>query len=258
MIFYGIMKHDSLARAGLYEQLARMGKVVVNPSRIELLDLLCQAERSVEALAEAAGMKLTTTSAHLQVMRDARLVETRRDGTRIFYRAASEEVCEFLSALNAVARARLTEVDHTLRSFGPGAVATERVSRDELLARVEAGDAVVLDVRPAVEYSAGHLPGARSVPLEHLEACLEELDPGVEIVAYCRGPLCLLAPEAVALLRSRGRRARCLEDGFPEWRRAGFPVAVGIGTGNVANELDALRRLQRGCDARRQPLAERQ
>lgn len=249
------MEHDSLARARLYEQLARMGKVVVHPRRIELLDLLCQAERSVEALAQATGMKLTTTSAHLQVMRHARLVETRRDGTRIFYRAASEEVCEFLSALNAVAHARLTEVDHTLRSFGAGAAATERVNRDELLVRVEAGDVVVLDVRPAVEYSAGHLPGARSVPLERLEACLEELDPGVEIVAYCRGPLCLLAPEAVALLRSRGRRARCLEDGFPEWRRAGYPVAVGWGT---ANEFDTPSHLHRGCDPRRPSLAERQ
>ena len=224
------MEHDSGRRADLYEQLARIGKVVVHPKRIELLDLLCQAERSVEALAEATGLKLTTASAHLQVMRQARLVETRRDGTRVFYRAAGEEGCRFVGAMGDLARTRLAEVDQILRSLGTDAAGTERVSRDERLARARAGEVVVLDVRPAEEYSAGHIPGARSLPLEHLEARLDELDPDLEVVAYCRGPLCLLAPEAVALLRGRGRRARCLEDGLPEWRQAGLPVEEGIGT----------------------------
>lgn len=244
------MEHDSGRRADLYEQLARIGKVVVHPKRIELLDLLCQAERSVEALAAATGLKLTTASAHLQVMRQARLVETRREGTRVFYRAAGEEVCRFVGALNDLARARLAEVDQILRSLGTDAAGTERVSRDELLARVQAGEVVVLDVRPAEEYSAGHIPGARSLPLEHLEARLDELDPDLdlEVVAYCRGPLCLLAPEAAALLRGRGRRARCLEDGLPEWRQAGLPVEEGVGTDGGSsgrNEARSSRRDRR-------------
>ena len=233
----------------LYEQLARIGKVVVHPKRIELLDLLCQAERSVEALAAATGLKVTTASAHLQVMRQARLVATRREGTRIYYRAAGEEVCRFVGVLGDLARARLAEVDQIFRSLGTDAAGTERVSRHELLARVQAGDVVVLDVRPEEEYVAGHIPGACSLPLEHLEARLDQLDPDLEIVAYCRGPLCLLAPEAVTLLRARGRRARCLEDGLPEWRRAGLPVEVGSNddstldpdTGSAARACQASR-----------------
>ncbi len=233
-------------RTDLYEQLARIGKVVVHPKRIELLDLLCQAERSVEALAAATGLKLSTASAHLQIMRQARLVETRRDGTRVYYRTGGDEVCRFVTALGDIGRARLAEVDLILRSIGAGSAsggggsgsasgggssgseASERVTRAELLERVRAGAVVVLDVRPAEEYAAGHIAGAVSLPLEHLEARLEELDPAIEIVAYCRGPLCLLAPEAVATLRARGMQARCLEDGLPEWRRAGLPVATGV------------------------------
>ncbi len=245
------MEHDSGRRADLYEQLARIGKVVVHPKRIELLDLLCQAERSVEALAAATGLKLTTASAHLQVMRQARLVETRREGTRVFYRAAGEEVCCFVGALNDLARARLAEVDQILRSLGTDAAGTERVSRDELLARAQAGEVVVLDVRPAEEYSAGHIPGARSLPLEHLEARLDELDPDLEVVAYCRGPLCLLAPEAVALLRSRGRTARCLEDGLPEWRQAGLPVEEGFTRGGGSSDGAEARGPRRERRARR-------
>ena len=251
LLFYGSMEHEPGRRADLYEQLARIGKVVVHPKRIELLDLLCQAERSVEALAEATGLKLTTASAHLQVMRQARLVETRRVGARVFYRAAGEEVCRFVGALNDLARARLAEVDQILRSLGTDAAGAERVSRDELLARVQAGEVVVVDVRPAEEYAAGHIPGARSLPLEHLEARLDELGPGLEVVAYCRGPLCLLAPEAVALLRGRGRRARCLEDGLPEWRQAGLPVEEGTGRGARTTDRDQARSSHRASRARR-------
>ncbi len=217
-------------RDGVYEQLARIGKVVVHPKRIELLELLCQAERPVDALAAATGLKLTTASAHLQVMRQARVVSTRREGTRVYYRAAGNEVCRFVTALGDLARARLAEVDQILREITTPGGDAERVTRGELLARVRAGDVVVLDVRPGAEYEAGHIPGAVSLPLEHLEARLSELDPAVEVVAYCRGPLCLLAPQAVAALRSAGRRARCLEDGMPEWRQAGLPVAVGTET----------------------------
>ncbi len=222
------MEHDTEGRADLYEQLARIGKVIVHPKRIELLDLLCQAERSVEALAAATGLKLTTASAHLQVMRQARLVEIRREKTRVFYRAAGEEVCRFVGALNDLARARLAEVDQILRSIDTGSADTERVSRSELLARIQHGEVVVIDVRPEEEYAAGHIPSARSFPVEHLEARLDELDLNLEVVAYCRGPLCLLAPEAVALLRARGHHARCLEDGLPEWRQAGLPVESGL------------------------------
>lgn len=223
------MEHEDRGgeRDALYEQQARIGKVVVSPKRIELLELLCQAERPVEALAVATGLKLTTASAHLQVMRQARVVTTRREGTRVYYRAAGGEVCRFVTALGDLARARLAEVEQILRSIGAPEGEAERVTRSELLARVRAGDVVVLDVRPPEEYEAGHIPGAVSLPLEHLEARLFELDPGVEVVAYCRGPLCLLAPQAVARLRSAGRSARCLEDGMPEWREARLPVATG-------------------------------
>ncbi len=225
----------------LYEQLARIGKVVMHPKRIELLELLTQGERSVEALAQATGLKLTTASAHLQVMRQARLVVTRRDGVRIYYRAAGEEVSRFVGALGDLARARLAEVDQILREIGAGQRSTERVSRTELLRRVKAGDVVVIDVRPIEEYELGHIPGAVSVPLEHLELHLEELDPAVEVVAYCRGPLCLLAPQAVATLRNHGREARCLEDGMPEWRQAGLPVAHGVEVLPVSPQLRSTR-----------------
>ncbi|MDA8183270.1 MAG: metalloregulator ArsR/SmtB family transcription factor [Actinomycetota bacterium] len=232
------MEYQRSSRADLYEQLARIGKVVVHPKRIELLELLCQAERSVEALALATGLKLSTASAHLQVMRQARLVETRREGTRVYYRAAGEEECRFVAALGDLGRARLAEVDQILRAIGADGEGTERVTRAELLERVRTGSVVVLDVRPAEEYAAGHIPGALSLPLEHLEARLDELDPALEVVAYCRGPLCLLAPEAVATLRARGLKARCLEAGLPEWRQAGLPVATGTTAASLTYEAD--------------------
>ena len=210
----------------IYAQLARIGKVVMHPKRIELLEMLCQGERSVEALAIAADLKLTTVSAHLQVMRQARLVTTRREGLRVYYCAAGDEVCRFVVALADLARARLAEVEQILRAVAGGEVA-ERVTRTQLLDRARAGDVVVIDVRPTEEFAAGHIPEALSVPLGHLEARLADLDPRVEVVAYCRGPLCLLAPQATATLRALGYRASCLEDGMPEWRQAGLPVATG-------------------------------
>lgn len=243
------MEDITRRRSDLYEQLARIGKVVMHPKRIELLDLLCQTERTVESLAEATGLKLTTASAHLQVMRQARLVEARREGTRMYYRAAGEEVCRLIGALNELGRVRLAEVDQILRAFGTDASGTERVRREELLALARVGNVVVLDVRPSEEYLAGHIPGARSVPLEELETRLEELDPNIEVVAYCRGPLCLLAPEAVTLLRTRGRRARCLEDGLPEWRQAGLPVEVSM----ASSGTDGVREGALGASAHRGP-----
>ncbi len=220
-------------RADIYEQLARIGKIVGHPKRIELLEILCQSERPVDSLAAATGLNLTTVSAHLQVMRQARLVETRKAGTRIYYRAAGAEVCQFVKALSDLAVARLAEVEQILREIEAGGHSAEQVSREELIARVRRGDAVVIDVRPSEEYQAGHIPGAFSVPLEHLEAKLDEIEPDVEVVAYCRGPLCLLAPQAVAIMRRRGMNAKRLEEGMPEWRQAGLPVAVGTEPGVI-------------------------
>ena len=214
-------------KEALYEQFARLGKALASPRRIELLDLLCQGERTVEALAEAARMGVTNTSAHLQVLRQARLVETRREGVKVYYRLADEEVCRFFFALRDLARARLAEVEQVVQDYLEARDELEPVSRQALLERLDRGDVTVLDVRPPEEFAAGHIPGARSVPLPELERRLDELPRDVEVVAYCRGPYCVLAPEALGILRAAGFRARRLEDGFPEWRLAGLPVEVG-------------------------------
>jgi rhodanese-related sulfurtransferase len=214
-------------KEGLNEQFARLGKAVASPKRIELLNLLCQGERSVEGLAGATRMGLTNTSAHLQVLRRARLVETRREGVKIFYRVADDAVCRFYIALRDLGRARLAEVEQIVRDYFDAPDELEPVSREALLERVHRGEAAVIDVRPAEEYAAGHVPGAVSIPLAELRQRLGELPAGVEIVAYCRGPYCVLAPEALTVLRASGFPARRLEDGFPEWRLAGMPVEVG-------------------------------
>jgi len=215
------------ATAALYEQLARIGKAVASPSRVELLDLLCQGERSVDALARTTGMSVTNTSQHLQALKGIRLVETRREGARVFYRLADDEVCRFLAALRALARARLAEVEQVVRDYLESPDRLEPVSRTELLERVQDGAVVVLDVRPADEYAAGHIPGAISIPLADLGRRLDGVPRTAEIVAYCRGPFCLLASEAVEQLREHGYQARRLEDGVPEWRLAGLPIEVG-------------------------------
>lgn len=215
------------ARSALHEQFARIGKAFSSPRRIELLELLCQGERSVEALAQATGLTLTNVSQHLQALKAARLVETRREGTRIFYRAADEAVCRFTTELAAVARARLVEVERIAQEHIEARDALEPVTREELLARLKLRDVVVIDVRPAEEYEAGHIAGAVSLPLDDLGRRLRELPKTKLVVAYCRGPYCVLAPQALALLQARGFRARRLEDGLPEWRAAGLPVASG-------------------------------
>lgn len=211
----------------LYEQFARIGKAVASPKRIELLDLLCQGERSVDALAEVANMSVKNTSAQLKELRLARLVETRKAGTRVYYRLADEAVCGFFFALRDLARGRLTEVEQIVRDYFEARDHLEPVRRDDLLRRVQSGEVVLLDVRPQAEYEAGHIPGALSVPLAELEEHLDELPTAAEVVAYCRGAYCVLAPEAMMILRARGLAARRLEDGFPEWKLAGLPVAVG-------------------------------
>ena len=211
----------------LYEQFARVGKVLGSARRIELLDLLAQGERSVDELAELTGMEVANTSAHLQVLRGARLVETRKAGTRVFYRLAGDEVTGLLVALQRVAQVRLAEVGEVVRAHLADPDELEPIGRDELLERATRGEIVVLDVRPAEEYQAGHIPGAVSIPVEELEARLGELPDGVEVVAYCRGPYCVFARDVVRLLRGRGRAARRLLEGLPEWRLAGLPVACG-------------------------------
>jgi len=220
------MDHRAVKNA-LNQQFARMGAALASPRRIELLDVLAQGERGVEALAVEAEMTLALASAHLQVLWRAHLVERRRDGARVLYRLADDDVYRLLSSLRDVARTRLAEVELASARYVRDADGIEPVSRDELAARLAAGRAIVLDVRPRAEYLAGHIPGARSVPLDELEARLAEVSRDREVVAYCRGPYCVLAPAAVAMLRRHGYRARLLADGLPEWRLAGLPVVPG-------------------------------
>lgn len=208
----------------LYEQFARIGKALDSPRRVELLELLDQGERSVETLSKLTGMGVTNTSAHLQVLRRSRLVETRKDGTKVWYRLADEQVARFLGEFRELARVRLTEIQHAMQTYFTAQDEPVPVTRAELMQRMKDGAAIVVDVRPADEYAAGHIPGALSIPFEELEHRIDSLPDDVEIIAYCRGPYCVLAPQAVRMLRDRGRAARRLEDGFPEWRLAGLPT----------------------------------
>jgi len=224
---------DTTAKRALFEQLARIPKAVAHPARLELLDLLAQGERSVDEFARVTGTGMSTVSAQLQELRRAYLVDTRREGTRIYYRLAGDDVLVFLAALRTVAENRLAEVPAAARRFLGDDTDVEAIDREELRRRVVAGDVIVVDVRPSVEYEAGHIPGAWSIPLDELDARLVELPSDLEIVAYCRGPYCALAYEAVRRARHRGRRARRLTDGMPEWRIAGEPVAVGSDAGEL-------------------------
>jgi rhodanese-related sulfurtransferase len=213
----------------IYEQFARIGKAVASPKRLELLDLICQGPRTVERLAKEAGMAVASASQHLQVLRAARLVEAEKEGLFVTYRLANEAVCEFIHAMRVLAESRLAEVELITRRFLEGREDLEPVDRHALRERVRDGLATIIDVRPAEEYRAGHLPGAVSVPLKELEAHLSELPKDQEIVAYCRGPYCVLAVEAVEKLRSEGYRAVRLEDGVQDWRAMGLPVETTMG-----------------------------
>jgi rhodanese-related sulfurtransferase/DNA-binding transcriptional ArsR family regulator len=212
------------AKDALYAQFSRLGKALSNPRRIELLELLAQAERSVDELAAASGMDFANASAQLQVLSRARLVEGRRRGRRVRYRLADPAVMRFLADLRELARHRLAEVEQVARDYFEARDALEPVSAGELLDRVARREALVVDVRPAEEYAAGHIPGAISVPLAELSARLPDLPREAEIIAYCRGPYCVLAPQAVEMLHREGFRARRLQEGLPEWRQAGLPV----------------------------------
>lgn len=213
------------AETAMFEQFARTGKGLANAKRLELLDLLAQGERSVESLAIAAGLGLSTASAHLQSLRAAGLVRTRRDGTYIHYRLAGDDVAALLGLLRTVSASHLLDAERAVADYlGVPDDDLDHLERDELLSRVQSGAAVVIDVRPTVEYNAGHIPGALSIPLDELPGRLDELPAGTEVVAYCRGEYCVLAYEAVTLLGRSGHRARRLQDGMLEWRLAGLPV----------------------------------
>jgi rhodanese-related sulfurtransferase len=216
---------DRQRKAELYEQFARVGKAMASPRRLELLDLLAQGERSVEDLAAEAGLGLSSCSAHLQVLHHARLVSTRKQGTRVFYSLGSEDVARLYAGVRDTAASLLAEVAPARDAYLGDDV--EEVSRDELLRRASAGDVIVLDVRPAAEFAAGHIPGAVSIPIDQLGQRLAELPAGTEVVAYCRGPYCVFAHDAVRLLRAQGCPARRLTGGLPEWRLAGLPVVAG-------------------------------
>jgi rhodanese-related sulfurtransferase len=214
-------------KQALFEHFARIGKAMGSPARLELLDLLSQGEKPVETLARQAGLSVTNASNHLKELRGASLVATRKAGSYVLYRLADPSVQEFLRSLQSLAHRQLADVRQIVQDYFERPDDLEPVEAETLLDRIREGGVVVLDVRPEDEYLAGHIPGARSVPLSDLENRLKELPAGAEVVAYCRGPYCVLAPQAVELLLSRGFRARRLADGLPDWAARGLPVEAG-------------------------------
>lgn len=211
-------------KQALYGEFALVARALGSPHRLEMLEHLAQGESGVEALAARVGLTVANTSQHLQQLRRAGLVTSRRDGKFILYRLADDSVLGLTSKLSNVAERNLAEVERIKQSYFMARDSMEAVSRDELMSRMRDGLVTVLDVRPEDEFAAGHLPGAINIPYGELEYQLGHFDPSCEIVAYCRGPWCVLSFEAVAALRARGFNARRLEDGLPEWRASGLPV----------------------------------
>jgi rhodanese-related sulfurtransferase/DNA-binding transcriptional ArsR family regulator len=219
----------------LYGQFARLGKALSNPHRLEMLELLAQGERTVDSLATELGVSVANASQHLQALRQAALVESRKDGLFVHYRLAGLEVFELSKVVRSVAERRLAELERLVNDHFSSRVDAEPVPMAELLKRARSREVVILDTRPAGEYLAGHIPGALSIPVEDLQRRLKELSKSREYVAYCRGPYCIYADRAVEILRGSGRRARRLVDGFPEWRSAGFPVSEGTEPGTLSD-----------------------
>jgi len=215
----------------IFEQFARVAAAFGSPKRVEIIDLLAQADRSVESIAKATAMTVANTSRHLQILRQAGMVSPRREGLHVVYRVADDAVVAGYRGLRTLAESRVGEVGHLAEAFFGRVDGAEPVGVDELLARSKAGEVVVVDVRPRVEFEAGHLPGALSIPLEELAQRLSELDPDTSVVAYCRGPYCVLAAQAVAQLRAAGLQAERLAGGPPDWHAAGLPLAVGATRG---------------------------
>ena len=219
---------DQAAKGALFDAFAEVAKALASGRRAEIADLLSQGERPVEEIAGELGQSVANTSHHLRAMARAGIVATRREGTRIFYRLASERVAELWAAMRDVAAEQVAGLDKLARVYLGERDGIEVVGREELVARLERGEVVVLDVRPPAEFAAGHIRGARSAPITELRRHLSALPPGAEVVAYCRGPYCVFADEAVRELAGQGFRARRLTEGFPEWKRAGLPVAGGL------------------------------
>lgn len=212
-------------KTALYEQLGKVAQALGSASRLQILEYLAQAERSVETLAAMTGLSMANTSKHLQALRHAGLVNPRKDGLRVYYSLAGDDVVFLMATLRSVAERRVAEVERLVTLWVSHRDEMEPVPASELLERARKGLVTVLDVRPAEEYAAGHIPGAINVPLEKLESVLSTLSKRKEVIAYCRGPYCVMSFQAVAKLRKQGFRARRLENGLPEWRAAGLPVA---------------------------------
>jgi rhodanese-related sulfurtransferase len=217
---------DRVAKEALYDGFAEVAKALGNGRRAEIVDVLAQGERHVDEIAAEIDQSVANTSFHLRALAAVGLVSTRRDGTRIYYRLASEQVGELWASLRQVAVAHHATLDALAAAYLGQRDELDQIHRDELARRVHDGDLIVVDVRPEAEYGAGHIVGAVSIPIDRLARQLRSLPPDVDVIAYCRGPYCVFADDAVRLLRRRGRRARRLEDGFPEWQRAGLPVEV--------------------------------
>src|SRR5262245_20321546 len=231
---------------GLYAQLARIGKAVGSPHRIEMLELLAQGERTVDSLATEIGLSLANASQHLQTLRQAALVETRKEGLNVYYRLAEPAVFELCSAVRSVAERRLADLERLVAEHFGDRAQPEPVDMRDLLRRARSNEVIVLDARPVSEYGAGHIAGAISVPVDELQSRLRSLPSDKEYVAYCRGPYCVYADRAVELLLKSRRRARRLSGGFPEWRAAGFPVERGAAPAGRGRHLHS-----RGTPARR-------
>lgn len=210
----------------IYEQIARISKAAAAPKRLELLDLLSQGPRTVEVLADLAGITVGNASQHLKILRAARLVDARKQGLYVEYRLADEEVADFFVALRTLAQSRLAEVERITREYLKRRNALEAVEGDELVRRVRSGEVTVIDVRPVEEYRAGHIPGARSIPMTELAGRLQEVPKDREVVAYCRGPYCVMAVAAVDLLRSKGFAAHRMEQGVADWRARGWRIVT--------------------------------
>ena len=208
----------------LFTQFARVGKTLGNANRLELLEFLAQGERSVEQLSVVAGLTIANTSQHLQQLRHAGMVTSRKQGLKVYYSISGDDIIQLLDALRSVAERHVSDVQQLVNTYLTVKDNLEPIPREELLERARDGLITVIDVRPAEEYAAGHVPGALNIPLQELEQRLDELGENQEIVAYCRGPHCILAFDAVACLREKGINARRLEDGYPEWKIAGLPV----------------------------------
>lgn len=215
---------DAEHKTRLYESIGRVALALGSAGRLQILEFVAQGERSVDTLAAMTGLSVANTSKHLQALRQAGLVSARKEGLRVFYSIAGNDVALLLSALREVSEHRVAEVERLLRTWLAHRDEMEAVSAREVLERAKKGLVVVLDVRPAEEFSAGHLPGAVNIPIHELEKRLRELPKRKEVIAYCRGPYCLMSYDAVSLLRKKGIKARRLEAGLPEWRAAGLPV----------------------------------